>query len=437
MTSASGQYLKKTCRYCETPLPAPYLELGDMPLANSLVPAADRDKPEFTCPLSLVLCPECRLVQLSHVVPPDLMFSHYLYVSSTTQTFRDHFAAYAASVREKLRAIPKPVAVDIGSNDGLLVSCYAKEGMDALGIDPAKNLADAANKSGVKTLNRYFDEAAVDQILAEHGKAHAISGNNVFAHIDDIHSVLRNVMKLLDDRGLFVIEFPYLLTMHQEMLFDMIYHEHLSYIAVAPLAKVLARFGLEIFHIDEVASHGGSLRVFTQKKGGPHPVSEVPARLLEKERKAGLLEESTYHDFAAGVLRIRDDFRALIHQSKERGERIAGYGAPAKASTLVNFYGLGTEAIDYVVDDNPLKQGYLLPGKKIPIVPSRRLEEDTAQVLILFAWNFAREILKKIGHLEREKGVRFFVPLPSPSVTGAGKRFEISAASPNLSGTRP
>lgn len=440
MPSNSDAYLKKNCRYCETPLGKPFLDLGDMPLANSYVKPADADQPEFTCPLALVLCPHCRLVQLSHVVPPDLMFRHYLYVSSTTQTFRDHFAAYAHSVRGKLGGADKPLAVDIGSNDGLLLSCYQGEGMRAVGVDPAKNLSDAANARGLRTLNRYFDKDAVDEILREHGKAHAISGNNVFAHIDDIHGVLTNVSRLLDDQGLFVIEFPYLLTMLDELLFDMIYHEHLSYIGVGALSHVLERFRMEIFHVDEVSSHGGSLRVFIQKQGGPHAKTAAPARLLERESKAGLGEARAYEQFAAKVLKVREEFQALVREARSRGQKVAGYGAPAKASTLVNFYDLGLRDIDYVVDDNPLKQGYLVPGKKIPIVPSSRLQTETPQVLIIFAWNFAREILKKIGSLEREKGVRFVLPLPGPQTAASAgtvkNRFEISASEPNLSGSR-
>jgi len=408
----SDLYRKTTCRYSRTPLGEPFLELGTMALANSYVRPEDRDKPEFTCPLSLVLNRDSGLVQLSHVVPPDLMFSHYLYVSSTTQTFRDHFAAYAASVREKIRS-EKPLAVDIGSNDGLLVSCYMKEGMRAVGIDPARNLAEDANKRGIKTLNRYFDQECVDTIIREYGKASAISANNVFAHIDDIHAVLKNVRNLLDDEGLFVIEFPYLLTMFDEMLFDMIYHEHVSYIAVHPLQYVVEKFGLVIFKIDYVASHGGSLRVFMQKAGASRPVDASVALYLEREKEGGYGRPEVYQRFAQRVLAIREDFRAMIAREKAAGKKIAGYGAPAKASTILNFYGLKPLDISYVVDDNPLKQGYLVPGVKIPIKPSKALDEEPVDVIVIFAWNFAKEILKKIGHY-RSRGARFVLPVPVP-----------------------
>jgi novobiocin biosynthesis protein NovU/D-mycarose 3-C-methyltransferase len=305
--------------------------------------------------------------------------------------------------------------------------------MRAVGVDPAKNLSEAANKQGHTTINAYFGKDSVEQILREHGPAHAISGNNVFAHIDDIHDVLRNVTRLLDPKGLFVIEFPYLAVMLDEMLFDMIYHEHLSYIGVTPLAFVLEKFGLEIFDINLVPSHGGSLRVFIQKKNGPHAVTDAPARYMEKEKKEGLLGTARYKEFAAKVMQVRSDFRALALAAKGRGQRLSGYGAPAKCSTLVNFYGLGTGEIAYVVDDNPLKQNLLVPGMKIPIVPSARLNEDPTDYVVIFAWNFAREILKKIGGLE-DRGIKFLVPLPMPG--GGANSFEIRAKQPDLSQTR-
>lgn len=406
-------YLKTQCRYCESPLGRPFLDMGIMPLANAFPEAGSVPEDEFRCPLALTRCPECSLVQLTHVVPPDLMFSHYLYVSSTTQTFRDHFAAYAKSVKSRLPDGPGRLAVDIGSNDGLLLACYEKEGLRAVGVDPAANLSEDANRRGLKTLNRYFDAECVRAIISEHGKAHAVSGNNVFAHIDDIASVCRNVHDLLDDDGLFVIEFPYLPVMFDELVFDMIYHEHLSYIALTPLAALYRRFGLEIFDVEKVSSHGGSLRVFAQKKGSPRPVGPTVAGLLAFEMTGGYLSEDRCLKFAHDVYRVRDDFVKLVAGLNAAGKKIAGYGAAAKASTMANFYGLHAGQIDYVVDDNPLKQNRLVPGARIPISPGSRLESETPDFVIIFAWNFAAEILKKIGFLQK-KGTRFLLPMPNP-----------------------
>lgn len=424
-------YRKDTCRYSGEKLPEPFLKLGNQPLANNYIKTREEGAGEFKCPLSLVRAPESGLVQLSHVVPPNLMFEHYLYVSSTTQTFRDHFAEYAASVKSKIKEENKPLAVDIGSNDGLLVSCYTKQGMQAVGVDPAKNLAEAANKAGHETINRYFDEESVKIITEKYGKAYAISANNVFAHIDDIHAVCRNVANLLHDDGLFVIEFPYLVTMLEEMLFDMIYHEHLSYIALKPLSYLLERFNLEIFHVDSVSSHGGSLRVFIQKKGGYRNISPIVGELIQKEIDGGYMEQSVYDKFADKVMKIKTDFCALIKEFKQAGKKVVGYGAPAKASTLLNFYELSESEVSYVVDDNPLKQGLLVPGVHIPVVPSSKLEEEKPDVIIIFAWNFAAEILKKIGYLA-EQGTQFVLPLPGPQTAVAGgaqsHSFEITPA---------
>ena len=423
-------YRKKNCRYCESALGPAFLDLGAVALANSYVRPEDSSQEEFKCPLALTWCAKCALVQLTHAVPADLMFKNYLYVSSTTQTFRDHFAEYAKSVKTRLNSVilrPKaeesreilrsaqddalPLAVDIGSNDGLLLACYQKEGMRAVGVDPAENLSKAANENGLVTINRYFDAESVKMIREKFGPADAVSANNVFAHIDDIASVCRNVAALLDDKGIFSIEFPYLTVMLDELLFDMIYHEHLSYIAVNPLSYVLARFGLEIFDIEQVASHGGSLRVFVQKKNtGGRPVTPIVGELMRKERERGCLEAGVYRKFADQVKETRRGFMELVRDLKKSGKTISGYGAPAKASTIINYYGLTRSEIDFMVDDNPLKQGYFVPGAKIPIVPGTRLFEKPTDYVIIFAWNFAKEILRKIGPL-REKGVEFLVPV--------------------------
>ncbi len=412
-----SDYKKTNCRYCDAPLGTPYLELGSMPLANNLPRREDLNTPEFSCPLSLVFCSKCGLVQLSHAVPPELMFSHYLYVSSTTKTFQDHFAEYAKEVRGRIKG-ESPLAVDLGSNDGLLLACYQREGMRICGVDPAKNLADEANQKGLTTLNHFFNESSVDEILKKFGPASVVSGNNVFAHIDDIQSVLRNVSRLLAADGIFVIEFPYLGTMLEELLFDMIYHEHVSYIGVTALRYVAERFGFEIFDIREVSSHGGSLRVFMQKKNGGRTAAPVVQRFLDHEKKEKHLEFSTHQAFAKRVLKVKEDFMKHIEALKGEGRTISGYGAPAKASTLCNFYGLTTRHLDYVVDDNPLKQNRFIPGKHIPIVPSAHLNAQPTDVVVIFAWNFAAEIIKKISHLE-DRGTKFLVPLFNPKKAGS------------------
>ena len=425
----SEKYKKTKCRYCDSPLGKPFLDLGENhPLANSLPRPEDLGKPVFTCPLQLVKCAHCHLVQLAHAVPAHLMFEDYLYVSSTTKTFREHFAAYAHTVKSKLGSISNPVAVDIGSNDGLLVSCYMNEGMKAVGVDPAKNLAKQANAEGRPTLNRYFDETCVAEIIQKYGKAHAISANNVFAHIDDIQSVCRNVFNLLDDEGFFVIEFPYLVTMLDEMLFDMIYHEHVSYIGVTALNFLMNKYDAHVFDVQRVSSHGGSLRVFIAKQKSLFQVQPIVGELLELEKNKGCLSSEVYEKFAARVLNFKKDLNGLVKKIRDEGKTIWGYGAPAKATTIINFCELTTNEIENIVDDNPLKQGRYVPGGPslspsapngstgcIPIISSSHLEAKPPDYILIFAWNFAKEIIGKIGHLQN-RGVQFIVPLPEPRI---------------------
>lgn len=408
-------YRKVRCRYCESPLPKePFLDLGVMALANSFLTPEEAEKEEFICPLRLARCSACGLVQLCDAVPPKLMFANYLYVSSTTQTFRRHFEEYAKAAKARLMKDTKSVvAVDIGSNDGLLLSCYQREGMKAVGVEPAKNLCDAANQGGFATLNEYFGAKAVEKILKDFGPADIVSGNNVFAHIDDIHDVLRNVHRLLSPQGFFVIEFPYLVVMMDRLLFDMVYHEHLSYIALGPLQRLLERFGLEIFSIEEVASHGGSLRVFIQKRNAGRPIGSEVEGLLQSERMGGYDSFEVYDRFAARVGQVKKHLIQFITKIKSEGKSISGYGAPAKGNTLINYCALTAADITYIVDDNPLKQGRLAPGSHIPVVPSKHLFEHVTDYVLILAWNFSEEIIKKLQPL-KQKGVRFIVPLPEP-----------------------
>ena len=409
-------YRKTSCRYCTSPLPEPFLDLGQTPLANSFLKKEELSQKEFVCPLRLAWCSRCWLVQLCDAVPAEKMFRNYLYVSSTTETFKKHFAEYAQKAKAKLLNASAPLlAVDIGSNDGLLLSCYQKEGMTAVGVEPAVNLSQEANRKGIATLNDYFGARAVEKILKDYGPADMVSGNNVFAHIDDIHDVCRNVAKLLKPQGIFVIEFPYLAVMLEKMVFDMIYHEHLSYIAVTPLRYLFHQFHLEIFAIETVSSHGGSLRVFIQKKGAGRPVSSKVDAMLHEESNKGYGSPEVYRQFAERVYGVKRGLVAFVDQIKSQKKSISGYGAPAKGNTLINFCGFNAHQIDYIVDDNPLKQGLFSPGAKIPVVPAAYRSQHPTDYVILFAWNFAEEIIRKL-QLLREKGVQFMIPLPEPKI---------------------
>jgi len=386
-----------------------------MALANSFIKKEDVDLDEFACPLNVCRCTNCGLVQLSHVVSPNLMFDHYLYVSSTSATFRKHFAEYAIDVKARFEADTKLLAVDIGSNDGLLLSCFENIGVQAVGIEPATNLSDEANAKGLVTLNQYFNNDAVKSIVDQFGKADIITANNVFAHIDNIVEVCECVSTLLDDDGIFITEFPYLVTMYENMLFDMIYHEHLSFISLTPLKSMLAKFDLVIVDVKEVESHGGSLRVYIQNKKYASNASEIVEQLLIKEEKAGYNQQGKHDKFAIDVALVKDELISFIEDAKKNGKSICGYGAPAKGNTLINYCSLTSSQIDFIVDDSPLKQNLLTPGANIPVVSSSYLENNPTDYVVVFAWNFAKEIIGKMSHL-REKGVKFIVPLPKPKI---------------------
>ncbi|MFH2142215.1 MAG: class I SAM-dependent methyltransferase [Bacteroidota bacterium] len=409
------KYIKKYCRYCDTELPDLFLNLGSMALANSFIPNDGKEYNEFECPLSICRCNKCNLVQLSHVVPAELMFAHYLYVSSTTATFKKHFFDYAVSVLKKSLKKTNLLAVDIGSNDGLLLNYFMQNGAKAIGVDPATNLTNEANNNGIPTINRYFDEESVNIIINTHGKADIITANNVFAHIDDSQSVCKNVFKLLNDNGMFVIEFPYLLTMLDKMLFDMIYHEHQAYIALTSLRFLLNKYKLDVFDVEFVSSHGGSLRVFAQKHDGIYPISQAVKDMLRNESEKGLGEQKLYNDFAEKVYCVKKTLNEFVYNLKKEGKRICGYGAPAKGNTIINFCGFTRDQIDYIVDDNILKQNTLSPGANIPVVSSSYMAENKPDYIIIFAWNFAEEILKKL-EIFKNQGVKFIIPLPEPII---------------------
>ncbi len=413
VTDLTDVTLKQKCRYCQAQLPEPFLELGSMALANSFLSRDEPAQDEFTCPLSVTYCPGCHLVQLTHAVSPQRMFSQYLYVSSTSKTFQQHFALYAREVKALFPGRESLLAVDIGSNDGLLLECFAREGMQAVGVEPALNLSRTANERGLRTINRFFDDQSRREIARSWGRADAVTANNVFAHVDDIASFCRNARLLLNDDGVFVIEFPYLVTMCEEMLFDMIYHEHLSYISLTALSRFLRRCRLEIFDVRPVASHGGSLRVFIQLEGAGRASTGAAERMMRDEESGGYLRIDRYRAFADSVRAVKDKLLAFVHGERDRGNRIAGYGAPAKANTLINFCGISRNEIAYIVDDNPLKQGTLSPGARIPVVDREQLRQRPADAIVIFAWNFADEIVRK---LEEAVGpeTRFFVPLPEP-----------------------
>jgi SAM-dependent methyltransferase len=412
---ASLHHRRETCRLCGGRRLTMALSLVPTPPANAFVAAERRAEPQAVFPLDLFFCEDCAHLQLLDVVDPRLLFENYVYVSGTSPVFVRHFEDYAADVLARFPAAPGALVVDIGSNDGTLLSMFAKAGMAVLGVDPAKDIAAGATARGIETLAAFFTPALAQTIRAERGPAAVITANNVFAHVDDLAGVVDGVRALLAPDGVFVFEVSYLGDVYEKTLFDTIYHEHLDYHSVKPLVTFFDRLGFQLIEALRVPSHGGSLRAMVQPKGGRHAVGASVAAAIAEEERLGLDKAETFRRFAANIAAVGAELKGLLAALKAEGKRIAGFGAPAKATTLMYHFGIGPELIDFIVDDSPLKQGLYSPGMHIPVMSSAAIAERKPDYLVVLAWNFALSIIEKNAAF-RQAGGRFIVPLPRVEV---------------------
>lgn len=391
------------------------LKLAPTPPANAFVSPKDAKKAQRAFPLDVHFCRSCGHVQLLDVVDPSLLFEDYVYVSGTSPVFVEHFERYAHDVIVRYIPPSGSLVVDVGSNDGTLLSFFRKKGFKVLGVDPAKKIAADATNRGIETLCAFFTPELARKLRQERGPASIVTANNVFAHADDLRGIAEGARELLADDGVFVFEVSYLLDVFEKTLFDTIYHEHLAYHSVAPLEKFFASLGLELIEALRVDSHGGSLRGVVQKKGGPRKRGASVDRRLEEERKAGLDKPETLKAFARQIDARKKELTQLLTKLKKEGKRVAGFGAPAKATTLMHHFGLSADALEFVVDDSPLKQGLLTPGLHVPVVASSELYKSKPDYVLILAWNFAAPIMAKHAKF-REQGGRFIVPLPKVEV---------------------
>ena len=403
------------CRICKNKGLEIFLSLGKSPLANNFLSKEQLEKKEETFPLELAFCNNCKLVQLTYVVPPELMFKNYVYVSSTSTTFKIHFTKMAEDISNSFNLNDKSLVVDIGSNDGLLLKGFQKFGVKTIGVEPATNIAEIAQKEGIETINDFFSRKVVNGVIEKKGNANVVTACNVFAHIDDIDDVIGNVKLLLKEDGIFVIEVQYFVDTIEKMTFDNVYHEHLSYYTLTSLNFFFKKHGMDIFNVQRVDSHGGSLRVFVKKTGGKYEINEEVKKIMDYEKSIDIEDLETYKKFANKVYEVKEKLISYIQDIKNQGESIAGYGAPAKSTTLLNFCNIGKDFIDYVVDDNPLKIGLYTPGAHIPVVSSEYLDEKTPDYVLILAWNFTHEILEKTKKYANQ-GVKFIIPLPEPKI---------------------
>ncbi len=403
--------LRQTCRACGGNQLHRFLSLGPTPLANSFLSSVKEFPSEDSFPLDVYYCRTCSLVQLLDVVNPQVLFRNYIYLTGTSETILIHNQQYASAVVEMLGMGSQDLVVEIASNDGSLLKKFQQHGVRTLGIEPATNIANLANASGVETLNLFFNEEAVEQIIPKYGLARAVIANNVLAHVDDTQGFLRGSNSLLAPDGLVIVEVPYLKELLDHLEYDTIYHEHLCYFSISALVPLYESVGLSLLRVDRMPVHGGTLRIHAGKREYYGDHSEQILDLVEEEQKFKMNELNLYQEFADQVQRSRKALLDLLHDLKRQGKSLAGYGAPAKGNTLLNYCGITTELIPYTVDKSPLKVGLYTPGMHIPVLPVPALLERQPDYVLILAWNFAAEIIRQQAEYVR-RGGKFILPLP-------------------------
>lgn len=400
---------------CNSPDLTEFLDLGFSPPADRFLRREQLNEPETHYPLRAMLCGDCGLVQLSHVVSPEILYRFdYPYESSITRTGALHWEEFANSAVDRFGLGGQDLVVDIGSNVGVLLDAFKTRGTRTLGVDPASNIVRIAEKRGIETLCEFFSPDLAVQVVADRGQASLITATNVFAHIDDLVTAMEAVDLLLRPDGVFVIEAPYLVHLVDRLEYDTIYHEHVSYLSVKPLAKFVGRFGMEVFDVEQRDIHGGSFRVFVARTGS-RAVSPVVPELSRLEETGGLHAPGALDRFADAVRRNARDLAWMLHSLQRDGKRIAAVSAPAKGMTLLNYARIGGETIDFVTEKSMLKIGRFTPGGHIPVFPDDALLDRMPDYALLLAWNFADEIMENLSGY-RKLGGKFIVPIPTPRI---------------------
>lgn len=402
---------KKQCRICGSSDFAEVLNLGEMPPANAFLKKEDLAKEERKFPLIVYFCRNCALLQLLDVVSPKILFEHYDYLTSASAPLAGHFVQSAKMLAEKFITGKNDFALEIGGNDGVLLS-EMKKHCRVLNIEPSKNVAELARKRGVETIDEFFTTALARDIMQKYGRSRLIIANNVMAHIDDLSDVFRAVEALLQDDGVFVFEVHWVGNLIGEGGFDQIYHEHLCYFSLFPLLRMLDGFALKIFDVELIPVHGQSMRLYAGKK---QAVSDSVGSFLNREKELGLQDLKTFLNFAKKVEKNKNDLNDLLARLRNERAVIAGYGAPAKGNTLLNYCKIDNTILDFIIDTTPLKQGLFTPGSHIPIYSPRVLPKKKPDYFLLLAWNYADAVMVKEADF-RNKGGKFIIPVPEVKI---------------------
>jgi SAM-dependent methyltransferase len=402
----------KTCRVCNSTELQQFLDLGFTPPADRFLRREQLSEPETHYPLTVNICRRCRFVQLGQVVSPEVLYRQdYPYESSITRSGHAHWNEFARTVVQRFGLGANDLVVDIGSNVGVLLSAFRANGTRILGVDPASNIVRIAERNGVETLNEFFGQPVAHEIRSSKGPASVITGTNVFAHVDDLAGFMLSVDYLLNEKGVFIFEAPYFVNLVEQLEYDTIYHEHLSYLSLHPLVPFFHKFGMEIFDVEQRDIHGGSFRVYVARRGQQVVTDEVQ-RLLDLEKQKSIHSIETLTNFSKQVAQNRQDLLNLLRNLKQQGKSIAAVSAPAKGMTLLNYCRLGTETLDFATEKSQLKIGRFTPGTHLPVVPDAELMKRRPDYVLLLAWNFAEEIIRNLKEY-REAGGKFIVPIPS------------------------
>ncbi len=406
----------KKCKFCNSELGSPFLDLGCQPLCNNNIPFKNVTISEEKYPLEVYFCSSCYLVQLAHSIAPEEIFSDYTYLSSYSESWLKHASEYSKKIIKNYNLNENSFVVEIASNDGYLLKNFVKEKIPSLGIEPANNVAKIARKSGINTVNNFFTNNLSKSIVKDFRKADLIIANNVFAHVPNITDFTKGVKNLLSENGVFTLEFPYLKNLIENNQFDTIYHEHYFYYSLLSLTNILDYHELKIFDIDELKTHGGSLRVYvTHKKSRIYQTTKKLNTFLQKEIELGLNKSEFYYNFNNKIKTIKENLITFLIKLRKEGKKIAGYGAPGKGNTLLNYCGISTDLIDFTVDRNPLKQNTFLPGSRIPVYNTEKIKDDKPDYILVLPWNLKEEIINSLNYVKDWQG-KFIIPIPEVTI---------------------